>query len=206
MTTDTSYTIKTKDNASIVSEYNTGNPNIWTVGSTISFEFHLPRFENDLTVSSSYTVSDLENYDVVTVENGATLTINSGATLQANQLVNNGTVDNNGSLIVNSDTFGAIIDYHKHAGSFATVELQNNKINYKSQLPSSANISSLLWGIEPADSLQSSNIEGVWGLLESLDNNRNPQLTTDIFSAEILVLATFSEYASVSDVETDLQI
>lgn len=205
--TNTSYKVVTKSGGEFFVPYNTADPNNWTRGETATFEIEFPTFHDDLVVSDSYTVGGVEAYDSITVESGGTLTILDGAILQTRAIDNNGTIDNNGSLINNGEDFAAKFnDYVDFAGKYATNDMLNGVTKYRTQIPSSASIASLAWGIEPNQSLQDDNIVGVWGLVDAIQNARNRMPTINRYQVDVLVLAEYSEYSDHSALETDLKI
>lgn len=204
--TATHYIINTKDFDEIVAKFNTAGINNWQIGETSRFTFELPDFAANKTFSSDHTVVDVEGYNDVTIESGVTVTVASGAILQADTITVNGTLVNNGTVYTTSGTANALVDYIEWAGSYSTVETLDNSIRYKTQLPSNAGISSLVWGIEPADNLQNKDVQGVWALVEGVQNTRNQPLTTNRYTFDLRVLDTFSSYSSLSDVENSLLI
>lgn len=204
--TDTSYTIQTESFPDIVVPYANSDPNNWTRGESASFTFEFPTFHNSLTVSDSYTSSGEEYYDLVTVEAGATLTIPAGSIVYANDADIQGTLTGDGLLSLKYDFAAAFNNFAEWAGSWATMETLNNVVKYRTQLPSDAGVESLVWGIEPAQDLQTRNVVGVWGLVENIDNQRNQPLSTNRYQVDVTVLAPFDEYATINDVETDLVI
>jgi hypothetical protein len=203
---DTTFTIKTKSFPDIVPPYATSGPNNWTVGETATFTFEFPPFDGELVVSDSYTAGTEEYYDTITVEPGATLTIPDGSVIYANSADIQGTLTGDGLLSLQYDFAAAFTNFAEWAGSWTTLEMLNSELKYRIQIPSGAGIDSLVWGIEPNSELQGRGVVGVWGLVESIDNERNPALTTNRYSVDVTVLAPIDEYATISDVETDLVI
>jgi hypothetical protein len=200
------YDIQTKAFNTFTVEFNSGNPNNFTVGETASFTFEFPTFHNDLTISTDTTLGGVNGYGVVTVESGATLTLPDGALLQATQVTGGGTVTGAGAIQITGDLDAAFNEYMQWAGSWATLEMLNNVVKYRMQFPDSAAIDSLVWGITPNTELADRNVVGVWGLVENIDNERNQSLTTNRYSVDVTVLAPINDYATISDVETELVI
>jgi len=201
------YDIRTSGSGVITVPFNVAAPNGWTVGTTATFTFEFPDFSEDLTVTDTYTVSGVESYGTITVEPGATLTIPSGTVLQGNTLDQDGTIDQDGTLTIKGSLSNATLNqYVEWAGSYATLEMLDNSVKYRMQLPTDAGIDSLLWGITPNSDLTDRNVVGVWGLVESIQNERNQALSTNRYSVEVTVLAEISEYAGVNAAETDLVI
>lgn len=64
----------------------------------------------------------------------------------------------------------------------------------------------MLLGIEPSSDLKNKEVEGIWGLVDSIEDVRNPSLNTFRFALNIFVLGQYSDYADVSDVETNLEV
>jgi hypothetical protein len=179
---------------------------MWTRGETTTYTFEFPAFNSDLVVSSDYTVSGVEGYDTVTVESGATLTIESGAILQTTELTDTGTVTVDGTLSINSLYGDLPGEYAEWAGSFTSMEMLDNVERYRVQLPDSLTIDSLLWGIQPSQSIRDRGQPGVWGLVDSVSNERPQSLSTNRFSVDVFVLGRYNDFADVSDVETNLLV
>lgn len=141
------YDIITESNGTLTAEFNTGDPNNWTVGESASFTF------------------ELDSADQTVLEELA-----------------------------------------QWAGSFTTMEMIDNTVKYRDQLPSSATITSCVLGIEPSTELTADNVVGVWGLLESVSNQRNQPLTTNRYQFDVTVLAPYDEYAGHTAVANGLEI
>lgn len=202
----TDYTIKTSGYADFAVKYNTGDINNWTRNETATFTFEFPTFHENLTVSDAYTAGEVEGYTTVTVEAGATLTIPDGHVVYAQTADIQGTVTGGGLLSLQGDFASAFNEFHEWAGSWATMEMLNSVVKYRTQIPDTAGIDSLVWGIEPNPELQDRNVVGVWGLVESINNERNQPLTTNRYSVDVTVLAPLDEYADIDAVESDLVI
>lgn len=201
------YDIRTSSSGVFTVPWNTAAPNGWTVGETATFTFEFPDFSEDLTVTDTYVVSGVESYGTITVQAGATLTIPSGTVLQGTTLDTDGTINQDGTLTINGSltntTFTQFVEW---AGSYTTLEMLDNSVKYRMQLPTDAGVESLLWGITPNSDLTDRNVVGVWGLVESIQNERNQALSTNRYTVEVTVLAELSEYATAGAVETDLVI
>lgn len=202
---DTSYNIRTKSSGELQIPFNTGSPNNWTRGETATFTFE---FEAEQTFASDYTVpaGETQTFESLYVPEGVTLTIESGATVEVDSIIVDGTVTGDGQLITDSGMLTDLVEYAEWGGSWSTMTMLNNVVKYRTQIPSSAGIDSLVWGIEPNQDLQDRNVVGVWGLVESINNERNQPLTTNRYSVDVTVLAPLDEYATISDVESDLVI
>jgi hypothetical protein len=151
-------------------------------------------------------VGNVEGYDVVTVEDGATLTVPEGSLLQATEVTGPGTVTGEGAIQITGDLDAAFNEYAEWAGSYATLEMLNSQVKYRIQIPDDAGIDSLVWGITPNTELADRNVVGVWGLVENIQNERNQALSINRYAVDVTVLAPINDYATISDVETDLVI
>lgn len=108
--------------------------------------------------------------------------------------------------VSNDADFSTLLEYQRHAGSYTINDTLSNTQQYRLTIPDSANIGSLLWGIEPDTGLSNRHITGVWGLVSSITDGRTTALTHPVLEVELDVLAEYGEYASRSDVETALKI
>jgi hypothetical protein len=205
---DTTYTIQTKSFADITTQYNAVGPNNWTRNetATFTFEFKNSYSEDTLTVTSTHTASGVETYQSVTVESGATLTIPDGSAIETETADIQGTVTGDGLLSIEVDFNTAFTNFAEWAGSWATLEMLNNVVKYRTQIPDDAGIDSLVWGIEPNQDLTDRNVVGVWGLVESINNERNQALSINRYTVDVTVLAPLDEYETIADVEADLVI
>lgn len=110
------------------------------------------------------------------------------------------------TLHVSDDSdFSTLLEYQRHAGSYSISDSLANTQNYHLTIPTSANINSLLWGIEPDTDLSSRHITGVWGLVKGVTDGRTTALTHPVVEVELGVLAEYSEYSTRSDVENALE-
>lgn len=121
---------------------------------------------------------------------------------------NNWTTGGSASFTFELDTTDQTVveEFAQWAGSFTTMEMLDNTVKFRDQLPSSATIDSCVLGINPSSDLDNDNIVGVWGLVESIDNQRNQPLTTNRYQFSLTVLAPYSEYADHTAVSNDLEI
>jgi len=203
----TRYVLHTKSTADIVLPFSVGPPNNWTRGEVIPFEFQLPDFTANVTISNDTTIRDTLNADTLTVQAGVTLTIASGAVVQVRAVSNQGTIQNFGTLTTMGAAFETLLnDYQEWAGSYQTQTSINGVTAFKNQLPSNETISSLVWGIEPSSDLTADNVVGVWGLVDNIQDNRPQATTTNRHTVDIRVLAEFDEYSDITALENDLQI
>jgi len=203
----THYRIETKSNGDFYVPYNLGTPTRIQRGATSEFQFEFPRFHDNLTYSSDATLSnEVVSAGVITIESGVTVTVESDAILQGTKLNIDGTLNNKGEVNINSDYQNTINEFVEWAGEFYTEENQTSEPIFRSQLPNSTNITSLVWGIQPKQALQEQNIRGAWGLVNRLEPNRNPALTTDTYQVTVQVLGEYSDFTDHTDVENTLQI
>lgn len=151
------------------------------------------------------------NGETLTVESGETHTISSGETeiYQRVNVLENGTlnIEENGTLIeTGGDNLEEMQDYADHAGAFATNVTLNNTQKYREQIPTDADVDSIMIGLEPSDNLKSRGVNGIWGLVTGGSDLRTPALTNPIYSVDIQILAEFSDYDNHAAVESDLSV
>jgi len=108
--------------------------------------------------------------------------------------------------VTNDADFADLLEFDRHAGSYSLNPTLGNDRKYRENIPSSANINSLLVGINPATELTNEDIAGVWGLVSNASDNRTRALTNPVVSLEITILSEYSEYADRTAVETALKI
>lgn len=199
------YRIYTENNETFYANHATNGPsdiNDQRRGETISVGLNIPYLE-DLTIESgeSYTIPSgaVEQYDDVT--NDGTLNID-GTLVVYGTLTNNGTI--NGTTTTKGSARPDLMDYNEHSSAFSTETSLSNTVYYIDRVPSTASIPSLVIGLEPSPSLQNKNIEGVWGLISDVTDNRPDALTVNNYTVSITVLSDFSEYSSPSDVVNSL--
>jgi hypothetical protein len=177
---------------------------------------------NNITHGDSLSIRLFFPQEQLTVANGETYTVESNTTEVYNTADVNGTLDVDGTLIVydNIDTDGTtnvsgtlivtngqfpeIQSYDRHAGSYATIETLNNTQNYRLQIPSNANVNTLLIGLEPNSNM--SDVDGQWGLVANVTDSRTRPLTNYVIELEVQILAQLSEYADLSTAETNLEV
>lgn len=148
---------------------------------------------------------DTETYDIVEVESGATLDIDG--TLNINErLINNGTVDNDGTISIQDGEKSDVTEYARYAGKYTVAETLGSEQKYRERLPSDASVSSLLVKFEPESSLQDRQIPGVFGLISAVTDTRPPALSQNEFEVEIQILTTTQEYSTLTDVRNDLEV
>jgi hypothetical protein len=103
-----------------------------------------------------------------------------------------------------SNNLSLLQDYIEYAGEFETFENLNGIIRYTEDIPTNADVDSILLGIEPNADLDARNVFGVWGLIKSATDNRPRALTTNHLGLEVLVLAKYSDFADHTAVESEL--
>lgn len=186
--------------------YVSSEPVAGTRGDTVSYVVELDPppatvIDSDATITSSETKS----YPALTVD-GATLTIDGEVEASNVEVINGGEIVVNGTLRITSGTRDVLNEFIEWAGSFATLETLRNQVRYRSQLPPEAGIESLVVGIEPPQALQDRNIVGVWGLIDSIEDQRDRTLSTNRYRLTIRVLAPYTAYQDIADLEENLKI
>jgi len=155
----------------------------------------------------------------VLVPAGETLTING--TLKTDQIEINGRVGGSGSLIITDDLtindgtltvndkfafeYSEVDNLASFAGKYQLSETRDGTQRFFQTFPSGT-IDSLLVGVEPID-LADDEITGVWGVIDNLQDNRNPSLADGPrIRLELTVLAPFGEYQSYQAATDALEI
>jgi len=64
---------------------------------------------------------------------------------------------------------------------------------------------SLVFEIKPSSDLQAKDVEPIWGIVDSITDQRNNPLNNIQYELTVTVLAFGSEYSSHTDIEADLQ-
>jgi len=143
----------------------------------------------------------------VIIDEGATLTVDG--TLETSRvIIRNGTLDNNGTVTVTAGERGGmdLLAFAPRAGGFTTLDTLDSSVRFRERLPSSGDVTSLLVGVEPDENLQQEDIEGIWGLIESVEDARRPALSADQIRVEIRVLAPYREYSDHAAVRSALEV
>jgi hypothetical protein len=203
------YKIHTKSQGTITAEANLDSPNAQVVGQTDRYEFWLQSYydsklyQEETTITSSETVS----YGEIIVESGVTLTVNG--TIKTHNLTVNGDVIVNGTIIVIEDgdnELSKLLKYAEWAGKYDTKKMLNGTLKYSDRIPSAEVLESLVVGIEPATELQNKDVKGVWGLIDSIEDNRNAVLTPNRIIISLTNLGEFEDYKNVEDIENTLKL
>lgn len=179
-----------------------------TRGDTATFDLQVDDPELVVQSGETYTVESgtTEIYENADID--GTLVID-GELIVYGTVDNDGTITTNGTFTINSGTANTLenlLDFDRHAGSYALRTTLNNTAKYKQQLPTKSNVDSLVIALEPAQSLQDEDIVGKWGLISNVTDNRTRALTNPIITVEIDILADLSEYSDHTAIENDLEI
>jgi len=205
----TEWEIHTSDNTSIIADFALNDPsevNTITRGDTATYSFGNVATKLTINTGETYTVETgtTEEWDYVVVD--GTLVIDG--TLEADQVDNNGTIDLNGTLDINEKYAFELQDvqrYSPFSGKYAINETLGSKQQYSEFVPPSADIDTLLVGVEPQQDLKDETIEGYWGLINNISDDRNRALSNSQITLDIDVLATYEEYSDHTAVEADLK-
>jgi len=128
-------------------------------------------------------------------------------TLQVDDLSVNGTLNANGTVDVDEQyavEFDDLKQYREFAGQYNIRETIDGTQRFSETIDSS--LSTLVIGVEPSRDLRDSGIPGCWGVVDSISDARNAALTNSRITIDITVLATYSDFADISAVTTDLRI
>jgi hypothetical protein len=206
---NTTFTIHKAGNSVIDADFATSEParlNNITRGETAEFTFR--NMITRLTVESgeTFTVPAGTTEQVDFVEVFGTLDVDG--TLEADSLLNQGTVDNDGTLKINERFAFELEDlkaYRRFAGKANLTPTLSATQKFSENIDETE-LETLVIGIEPNDDLQDEEIPGVWGVVNSITDERNQALNTDAATISVDVLALYSEYNSVSDVTNNLKL
>lgn len=100
--------------------------------------------------------------------------------------------------------WGRLKRHTDYAGTYSVNEMLTGDVTYNERLPSSADVSSLVVGIEPSTDLQNRNVTGLWGLIESGSDNRTRPLTRYNFELSLVFIAEYSDYTR-SELEAEFE-
>lgn len=207
----TSVTLHTSGVGDMVADSVTTDPatsNRIGSGDTATFSLRAP--STRLTVGSGETVTVgsgvSQDFDEVEVFSGGTLTVDG--TLRAEVVSVDGTLNVNGTLDVTGPTpvdLSFLRDYRIYAGNATLTETLNGTQRF-SETIDTAEIDTLVVGIEPSSELKQADIPGVWGVVEDVIDARNRPLSTDAVEITVSVLAPYDKYDTISDVTNNLKI
>lgn len=192
--TATDWTITTKSNGDITAEALTADWPTVTRGSRARLRlwFDNPDSEGSLIVESgeSHTVPSgtTETYRRIRLEDTATVTLEDNANLR-------------------QEPGGAytLLQYLDYADAAAYGTGINNQPWFHNQLPASyGDVQSLVLAFEPNGDLKDRSVTGLWGIVTGGSDARNATLTNWQIELDVFVLAERDEYATHSDIESDL--
>lgn len=205
----TEWEVHTSDTQSILAEFALSDPgdlNTITRGETATYVFGDVLSTLTINEGDTYTIESGESVEFDYVVVNGTLTINGELT--ADEVDNNGTINLNGTLNID-EKFGfelaEIEVYSTYAGKFNVSETLASQQRYSENVPPSADIETLLVGIEPRGSLTDETLNGYWGLIENVTDSRNRALSNNEVELSITVLAPYEEYDDHTAVENDLK-
>jgi len=156
--------------------------------------------------SQVYTIpsGETEFYATVTIKEGSEIEVNG--ILVADEIINNGSLDNSTGEIYNGFAPGEFMTrLDEFGGKFTILETLSSKQSYSEFLPIDYINDSQLVRIEPNDELEAKRVTGVWGLIENVTDSRNNPLSINRWTIDVTILARFEEYANHTAVEADLK-
>jgi len=148
---------------------------------------------------------DVVAVDDLTIENGAKVVVESGGVLQATSVTKQGSLTVDGTVRTGS-VFPLLQEYGEYAGAYATLDLLNNQLKYREQLPASAPRQSLVVGIRPAADLRDRDVPAVWGLVDDVRDARDPVLAERRIEITVRILAPFTDYPDLDAVEAAFEV
>jgi len=208
----TRYTLHIVGEDPIQVDFNSESANVTTRGDTATYDFWVSDdpARNDITISGDVTLSNSQVRGTVSVLDTGSLTIDEGVVLTASDMDIDGTVDNNGTIkidgLANRSLFDLLQDLGDYAGKYTITETLNSKQKYRDFVPPTASIASILVGIEPHQDLVESDVDGIWGLVDSVSDPRNLALNTTHYQFTIRILGEYSEYSDITDVKNSLEV
>jgi len=184
-----------------------------------------PTEVNQLTLGESATLSLVSDKDRLIVPEGSTVTVSPGqtrvvgltrirtggelivdGTLETSQIDNDGTLTNNGTVIVTGgprSVFDLLSLADNRAGGFTTGETLDSSVTFREFVPDG---DSLLVRVAPADGLQAEDMPGIWGLVEDVTDARRPALNLNQIELSVRVVAQLQEYDAHTDVRDALEV
>jgi len=169
--------------------------------------------DGTLTGDGQVTVDDPQTHTVKSGETEIYGTLSIGqfskviveGVLIAEDIINNGFLDNNNRIYNGFTAEGFIQRLDDYAGKFTVSETLAASQQYREFIPVDTRIESLLLGIEPSTDLQNKDIGGIWGLVQNVTDSRNQAISTTRHTLEVQILERYREYETHTDVERDLQ-
>lgn len=203
----------TGPNTSLLATFTVSSPseiNAANRGENISYE--LLNTLTKLTVASGETLTidlgETQRHTRVTIEDNATLVVNG--TLQCDELVVQGTLDNNGTVEVSDKydfEYAEIEPYATFAGKYSLQETRDTTQKIFSNVPDDASIDTLIVGVEPSQELQNGDIRPYWCAVDNVTDSRNTALSDGPrITIELTMLARFSEYSDFATAKQNLEI
>jgi len=196
---DVSFTIHT-ESTTITAKSAVNSPaqlNTVTRGDTAQFTF---RVAGSGLTADSLVVQSSETYTV----SANTTEIYTQTDVKENGQLN---VEENGTLnVTGGDNRGELEQYADHAGAFSSLTTLNNTQKFREQIPTDADVNSILLGIEPSQTLKDRGINGIWGLVTNGTDERTSALTNNQYTIELQVLAEYADYSDRQALTTDLEI
>lgn len=208
--TDTSWTIRTESNVDFVADAVLSDPsstNTITRGDTATYVLSNTQTMLTVPVDETFTIPGGETERFVTVVVNGTLEING--TLEVEEIDVNGSVTGSGTLDTGSESafdFDDLEPYSTYAGKYSLTATLASQQSYNELIPSTLDINTLLVAVIPNSDLQAKNVNGYWGLIDNITDDRNRPLSNTRVELEITVLAPFDEYADHAAVQTDLEV
>lgn len=201
------YLIHTKTNGTIAAELNLETPNATVVGQSNTFTFWLPNNFGDKTFSSDTTIeaSDVEEYDSITIPSGVTVTVYG--ILQANDATIDGDLvveDNGQAIFFEGNARSNLLAYREWANKYQTQKMLDGRVKYREQVDDSDFVDSLVVKVEPANDLHTQNVNGVWGIIDEVTDERGPVLDTNRITISVTILSELDNYANHTEIENEL--
>jgi len=100
--------------------------------------------------------------------------------------------------------YGAMLDYLDFADAADYGLTEANIPWYREQVPSRADVDSLVVQIEPSSDLSSLDVPGFWGLVTGGEDSRETSVSHEQLVLELYVLADAAQYADHTAIENDL--
>lgn len=157
------------------------------------------------TMTMRYWFDADDTEEILYVPAGSSETIASGETVTRQEAIIDGTLTVDGTLNITSDGLWTLLQFLDYANAAAYGLSVDSVPWYRDQLPGRADVSSLVLGFEPDESLIDRTISGLWGLVVGGRDLRNSAITNWQLELEVFVLGEWLDYADHSEIENDLQ-